>query len=141
MDIYFGGSIRGGRDDVELYAALIDLLDAHGTVLTEHIADEDVEGKEASADVSDAGIHDQDLAWLRQADAVVAEVSTPSLGVGYEIGRADEWEKPVLCLYRPNAKNDLSAMIRGCADANVIEYTTPADAEPEVGAFLERHQQ
>ena len=136
MDIYFGGSIRGGRDDAALYAQLIDLLEAHGTVLTEHVGAEDVEGQEAAADVSDAEIHDQDLAWLRQADVVVAEVSTPSLGVGYEIGRAVEWEKPVCCLYRPAATHDLSAMIRGCADATVIEYTTAADAEAGIEAFL-----
>lgn len=139
MDVYFAGSIRGGRDDVDRYASLIDLLEGYGTVLTEHVGAEDVEGQEATADVSDAEIHDQDLAWLREADVVVAEVSTPSLGVGYEIGRAVEWGTPVCCLYRPDAEHDLSAMIRGCADATVVEYTTPVDAEPGIEAFLERH--
>ena len=33
---------------------------------------------------------------------VVAEVTQPSLGVGYEIGRAVAMEKPILCLYRPS---------------------------------------
>ncbi len=33
---------------------------------------------------------------------VVAEVTQPSLGVGYEIGRAVAMGKPILCLYRPS---------------------------------------
>jgi hypothetical protein len=32
---------------------------------------------------------------------VVAEVTQPSLGVGYEIGRAVAMNKKILCLYRP----------------------------------------
>ena len=33
---------------------------------------------------------------------MVAEVTQPSLGVGYEIGRAVAMGKKVLCLYRPS---------------------------------------
>ena len=33
---------------------------------------------------------------------VVAEVTQPSLGVGYEIGRAVAMKKKILCLFRPN---------------------------------------
>ena len=32
---------------------------------------------------------------------IVAEVTQPSLGVGYEIGRAVAMDKKILCLYRP----------------------------------------
>ncbi len=35
--IYFAASIRGGRDDVELYRELIDYMQTFGKVLTEHI--------------------------------------------------------------------------------------------------------
>lgn len=34
---------------------------------------------------------------------VVAEVTQTSLGVGYEIGRAVEMNKRILCLFRPGA--------------------------------------
>lgn len=34
---------------------------------------------------------------------LVAEVTQPSLGVGYEIGRAIDLKKKVLCLYRPQS--------------------------------------
>ena len=35
--IYFCGSIRGGRDDAEIYARIIKYLQAYGQVLTEHV--------------------------------------------------------------------------------------------------------
>ncbi|ELY59196.1 nucleoside 2-deoxyribosyltransferase [Natronococcus amylolyticus DSM 10524] len=138
MEIFFSGSIRGGRDDVDLYAELIGLLEQHGTVLTEHVGIEDVETKEREAGLTDVDIHDQDVAWLQQADIVVAEVTTPSLGVGYELGRAVAWEMPVLALNRPESKHELSAMVRGNDAIEVAEYRTVAEVEPVLEAFFER---
>lgn len=140
MDIYFAGSIRGGRSDVDRYATLVETLAEHGTVLTEHVGVEDVQETEQQAGLSDAEIHDQDLAWLRDADAVVAEVTTPSLGVGYEIGRAVAWGTPVLGLYRPDADHALSAMVRGNDAVEVIEYRDPAELDADLAAFLDRHR-
>lgn len=34
---------------------------------------------------------------------VVAEVTLPSLGVGYELGRAVDMKKKILCLFRPSS--------------------------------------
>ncbi|MXV60921.1 nucleoside 2-deoxyribosyltransferase [Natronorubrum sp. JWXQ-INN-674] len=141
MDIFFSGSIRGGRSDVDVYATLIDILERHGTVLTEHIGTEGVEADEAAAGLTDTDIYEQDLAWLQQADVVVAEVTTPSLGVGYEIGRAVARETPVLCLYRPGAEHELSAMIRGNDAVEVTEYRTPSAVEPVLEAFVRRHRE
>ncbi|ELY94606.1 nucleoside 2-deoxyribosyltransferase [Natrialba hulunbeirensis JCM 10989] len=140
MDIYFAGSIRGGRDDAALYRELIELLESHGTVLTEHVGTDDVEATEAQAGLTDTDIYEQDLAWLRQADVVVAEVTTPSLGVGYELGRAVAFEKPVCCLYRPDSPHELSAMIRGNDSVQVLEYDAPDTIRAELEAFLERQR-
>ena len=49
--------------------------------------------------LSDQEIHDRDLQWIIESDMLVAEVTIPSLGVGYEIGRAIEMGKPILCLF------------------------------------------
>ena len=120
MKIYFAGAIRGGRDDVALYFELIELLCEYGQVLTEHVGNPELTGLGEIDD--DRKIHDRDLAWLREAEYLVAVVTTPSLGVGYEIGKATEWGKPTLCLYRPRAGRTLSAMISGCPGAAVREY-------------------
>jgi hypothetical protein len=138
MDIFFSGSIRGGRDDAALYREVIDMLEGHGDVLTEHVGAEDVEAKEAAVGLSDGDIYQQDVAWLRQADAVVAEVTTPSLGVGYELGRAVAWGKPVLCLYRPTGDHELSAMVRGNDDVTVEEYAEPGELKPVLATFFDR---
>ena len=134
--LFLSASIRGGRDDVDLYADLVDHLNTHGDVLTEHIAEKNVEANEQAQGLTDADIYAQDVEWLREADAVVAEVTTPSLGVGYELGRAVAWDKPVLALYRPDADHELSAMVRGNPDIDVIEYETLDDARPAIDVFL-----
>uniref|UniRef100_A0A8C9Q311 2'-deoxynucleoside 5'-phosphate N-hydrolase 1 n=1 Tax=Spermophilus dauricus TaxID=99837 RepID=A0A8C9Q311_SPEDA len=92
-------------------------------------------GEEAAG--GDRLIHERDLAWLQQADVVVAEVTQPSLGVGYELGRAVALNKQILCLFRPQSGRVLSAMIRGAADGSrfqVWDYE-----EGEVEAILDRY--
>ncbi len=70
------------------------------------------------------------------AKCCVAEVSTPSLGVGYEIGIAVERKKPVFCLYRRQEGKKLSAMIAGCLDIACAEYTTLDDAKKSIDDFF-----
>jgi nucleoside 2-deoxyribosyltransferase len=120
MNIYFAGAIRGGRDDVALYLELVELLRPYGTVLTEHVADEQLTSRGESMD--DRAIHNRDLMWLKEADCLVAEVTTPSLGVGFEIGKATEWGLRVLCLFRPYSGRALSALIAGSDRVTVREY-------------------
>uniref|UniRef100_A0A2K6V3K4 5-hydroxymethyl-dUMP N-hydrolase n=1 Tax=Saimiri boliviensis boliviensis TaxID=39432 RepID=A0A2K6V3K4_SAIBB len=92
-------------------------------------------GEEAVGD--DRLIHERDLAWLQQADAVVAEVTQPSLGVGYELGRAVALNKRILCLFRPQSGRVLSAMIRGAADGSRIQVWDYEEGEVE--ALLDRY--
>ena len=122
MKIYFAGSIRGGREDVQLYTQLIDHLKQYGEVLTEHVGDGQLDaiGEEEG---DDRYIHDRDMQWLLSSDIIVAEVTQPSLGVGYEIGRAIELGKQVFCLYRPQEEKQLSAMIAGSPSLEVYNYT------------------
>ncbi|KAM7385963.1 hypothetical protein PAMP_001997 [Pampus punctatissimus] len=55
------------------------------------------------AAAGDRAIHNRDMDWLGQSDVIVAEVTQPSLGVGYELGRAVDMKKRVLCLFRPSS--------------------------------------
>jgi len=130
VHIYFAGSIRGGRDDADIYLELVDELAKYGEVLTEHVA---TVGEE---DMSDGEIFARDLAWLSACDVVVAEVTTTSLGVGYEIGIAQGLGIPVICLYRPGEGRRLSAMLSGNPGIKVIEYATVADVATTLGELL-----
>jgi len=120
MKIYFAGSIRGGRDDWYLYREIIALLSAYGDVLTEHIGSSEL--AVTGEDLPDKEIYDRDLDWLKRCDYLVAEVTRPSLGVGFEIGKATEWGKRVLCLYRPSITPSLSAMLAGCEGVTLQAY-------------------
>ena len=132
--IYFAGAIRGGRGDAPLYAEIVSVLRQYGEVLTEHIGD--VALTSAGESNSDTEIHDRDLAWLREADVLVAEVTTPSLGVGYEIGKATEWGTPVLCLFRPGKGLVLSALIAASKNVTVRTYERTAELTVIFDQFL-----
>lgn len=120
MKIYFAGSIRGGRNDADLYMEIINFLQEKHTVLTEHIGDKNL--KIAGENKLSKDIYSRDIAWINDADMVVAEVTTPSLGVGYEIGYAESKGVPIVALFRPSLDKRLSAMIAGNEYIKVIEY-------------------
>ena len=135
MKIYFAASIRGsGGIDPGTCRKFVDRLRRHGRVLTEHICDAVV--KNDFDEGTDKEIYERDIRWLKSADAVVAEVSLPSLGVGYEIGKAEEWGKPILCLYCTNSPGKLSAMINGSENLTVKKYGDLSEALVLIDDFL-----
>jgi nucleoside 2-deoxyribosyltransferase len=77
-----------------------------------------------------------DTDWVSEADVLIAGVTTPSLGVGYEIAKAEEWGKPVLALYRPQKDRRLSAMVLGGPGTTVVEYETLGEATQHIEALL-----
>ena len=98
---------------MDLYGSLVEKLGRYGEVQTPFVADKSITNLGSEHEGGDREIHDRDVKLLRQCSVVVAEVTQPSLGVGYEIGRAVAMGKQVLCLYRPQEGKLLSAMIRG----------------------------
>jgi len=135
MKIYFAGSIRAGRNDAAVYEAMIGWLRAFGAVLTEHVGDPALSGR-GDDGPTDRSIHDRDMAWLASCDCVVAEVTTPSLGVGYELGWAAAWGKPVLCLHRSESARPLSAMIAGCPGIQTVSYSSMDEAKAVMEEFI-----
>jgi nucleoside 2-deoxyribosyltransferase len=138
MRIYFAGSIRGGREDADLYLQLIDYIKTFGEVLTEHVGDPKLTSA-GDDGPTDKFIHDRDLEWLKSSDAIVAEVTTVSMGVGYEIGRAVESGQPVLCLFRPDSGKNISAMISGCDNLKLVNYSNLEEAQKAISEFLSHY--
>ena len=104
MKVYFAGSIRGGRQDAELYRKVIAALKEKHQVLTEHVGDLSLSTVE---DKGDKVIYEQDTAWLRDCDVVVAECTQVSLGVGYELAYAEAHGKEVHMFYRSGKRSFL----------------------------------
>ena len=124
--VYFAGSIRGGRDDAQLYTDLISYIKTkNAIVLTEHIGDNNLLKNEKN--LTDKEIYLRDIAWMKESDLIIAECTRPSLGVGYELAFAEKLQKPANVLFR-NKECHLSAMISGDEYFKVFSYETKEEA-------------
>jgi len=120
MNIYFACSITGGREFEQIYQGLMTALLAEGHVIpTAHLAGSNVLNLEAAA--PDREVYERDILWIQNADALIAETSVPSHGVGYEISYALNAGKPVLCLWQRGRK--ISKMISGNTDPRLQTKT------------------
>ena len=136
MKVYFAGSIRGGRGDQQKYYDLIDFISTRAEVLTEHVGSESLQDLGENK-LTDIEIYQRDMEWLESADAVIAEVTTPSLGVGYELGGAEKRNKPILCLFdQRNQEQCLSAMLSGNSKFKSFSYQSIDQAKQKIAEFL-----
>jgi len=135
MNIYFACSITGGRDFESVYQTITKALaEDHHEVPTAHLAETGVMALEAIVDPLE--VYSRDVAWIKSSDVLIAEVSAPSHGVGYEIGFALGLGKRVLALYEEGSK--VSKMISGNPDPHlrVASYKSPEQAVTLVRQFL-----
>ncbi len=136
MDIYFCGSISGGRNYVDTYQDIVEYLKSLGhRVLTEHVAHPKV--LELENKFTDEYIYHRDIKMLEECQCVIAEVSTPSLGVGYEICYALSKKKPTLCLYLEGVF--LTRMLIGNTSEGLVikEYESSDDWAEIIDEFLD----
>ena len=133
--IYFGVSIRGGRDHVSIYDEIRLVLSQYGTVLTEHMSDKNLTSQ-GEITRTDEFIFTRDIAWIDESDVLVMECTGPSLGVGWETAYGQFKGKMVLCLYNERlAQRSLSAMIAGNPYIVLLRYQTLDD----VMQFFNQH--
>jgi len=135
MNIYFSCSITGGRNDEGVYKLLVDQLTDWGhEVPTAILASPKVLDYEASE--KPEAVYKRDVKWVEDCDALIAEVSTPSHGVGYEIALALFLNKPVLCCFQKNLK--VSKMITGndMPGLSLAPYDTQDELLQRVEEFL-----
>jgi len=89
----------------------------HGESMSKHLRSEDY-------------IYQRDMNWLLQCNAMIAEVSNPSHGVGYDLAIAKHVLKiPVLCVALKDTT--VSAMITG-------DLHNPSDIEPILDMYYYR---
>jgi nucleoside 2-deoxyribosyltransferase len=135
MRLYFSGAIAGGREHLPVYQHIVARLQAAGLeVPSAHVADPDVLAHEAW--LSPRAVYERDIRWVEESEAMIAEVSTPSLGVGYEVAHALHLGKPVLCLYRRDLF--ISKMITGNSAPGlaVAAYADLAELDAHLDAFV-----
>jgi nucleoside 2-deoxyribosyltransferase len=133
MRVYFAGSIRGEAPDRDWFQELIKYISKTDKVLTEHSFDFTYD-EEIKKD--DVWIWETDIEWLQSADALIGEITAPSLGVGYEIGKAEEWGKPILLLWKNDPKKKPSAMLNGSSFLKLVKYDEKEEALGAIDEFL-----
>ena len=134
--IYFAGSIRGGRSLAGLYKRIIEHIKLSDIVLTEHIGCKDINLLEKGRK-QDSVIYDQDTAWLRESDMVIAECTNPSLGVGYELAYAETHQIPCHIFYDKGV-TELSAMLTGNPYFQIHPYQNEEELFSKIDDILRR---
>jgi len=112
MIIYCAGPIRGNTTYHENYSEIVRIVESLG-----HTALSERSSKFSSTILlSDKQVYTRDIKWIDGSKMVIAEVSGPSLGVGFEISYALFSKKiPVLAVYHQEA-GQISSMISGCTN-------------------------
>ena len=123
--------MRGDRAAVAALREACARLQVHGhDVLTAHLLRDEVEALESSLDERD--VYERDIRWLTACDALVADASGSSFGVGFEVGyvlaRAPQSGQRVYLLYDVGRAPHISRMIVGNSDPHC---TTFAYASPD----------
>ena len=134
LKIYFACSIRGGGD-ASNYRSIVESINrSGGTCLSEIFVNDAIEL--GGSMLPEDEIYQRDIKWIKECDAMIAEVSNPSLGVGYEIAFAESLNKPILALWDDSRDSKLSAMVQGNPTINVVSYTSTDDLSNSISEFL-----
>ncbi len=135
MRVYLAAAMTNPGRDLATIRALLEHVEALGhEVPTRHVAFPD--GRERDSVLSDADLARRDLAWLAACDALVAEVSTPSHGVGVEVTAGLQRGMPALLLYRK--ETTVSRLLLGLPGSETVAYATVAEATAAIDRFLRR---
>lgn len=105
MKAYFTASIVARNDYLRDYQQTISELERLGySVQADHILHSNPEDIRSANRDTRLNFHKKVEEWIRTCDIMVANVSFPSISVGYEIAMALNQNKPVLALYRTSTK-------------------------------------
>jgi hypothetical protein len=140
MRVYLACTVRGSRAGVDAARAIASRLRAHGhEVLTAHLLEDDVDRAEGA--LSEQDVFARDRRWLDECDALVAEASGSTYGVGFEVGyvtgRADQTGQRVFLLFDESRRAVISRLVSGYRSPHgaSLGYRSRGDVE----AFVDAH--
>lgn len=125
MKVYFNATITSDPNLRGMYKNIRDILTKEGHQILEYGPDA-YNNPEELAQRSDDEIKDsynQLNKYLKSCDVLIAEISQPSSGLGYEISQAVTLKKPVLILKYDKAQFEPLSTIQG-SKSNFIKYKT-----------------
>ncbi len=122
MKIFFAASIRGGRANQPNFEIITEELKKYGTLDSDHVSNTNM-SQFGETSMSATEISEREKTSVKESDVMVAEVTSPSLGVGYLVSYATSLNKKVFALYNGENSLKLSAMIKGDSLVTVQTYT------------------
>ena len=138
---YFSAAIRGDTSFERNFRKIIEVISKFGEPLTERSdlynpLDKALGHKEEK--VREKQIYRRDMIrWLGIADAIIAEISGGSVGVGYEIRYAIRDRRiPVFCLYHESSKPSLIVKQDPSKYVILQTYSNADDIEKYLTGFL-----
>ena len=136
MIVYCAGAIKGDSSYQEGYQEIINIVKNHG-----HAALSELNPEFQSAFPLNVNqVFQRDIKWIEKSNIMIAEISGPSLGVGFEISYALYMrEIPVLALYNAEVEQ-VSAMITGC-DSELLyikTYHNSRELDDIIKSFLKQ---
>lgn len=127
--IYLAVPIIGGRD-LESAHRIAEIIKGLG----HKVVSDWVIAQDPGWGLTPEAVYRRDTQGVRGCDSLVAEVSTPSHGVGMEIMLAHTLGKRVVCVCQKDTK--LSRLIRGMPNIEIIEYGSFEEVEEELRVIL-----
>src|SRR2546427_12630192 len=140
MRIYLACTVRGDRTGALAARAIAERLQRHGhEVLTMHLLDDDVDAAESQ--LTEEEVYRRDIEWLSTCDALVAEASGSSYGVGFEVGyvlgRAGVSGQQVVLVYDAARHHAISRLITGNCDRSCTTFGYTSTQE--LTSFIDQH--
>lgn len=136
MQAYFTASITGKKQYLANYLKIIEFLTSKGyKVISDHII------KTTEGFIRPLGreerlrYHENLESWIKNSDFIIAEISYPSVSVGYEISLALSFGKPILILHTEGDPPSLLAFHK--ADNLICDKYTMDNLTEIIDDFLD----
>lgn len=119
MKVYLAVPLQKNRNNTLAKGIYKILLNINCQILSEWVL-----WDEPNPNMEPAGIYRRNYEAIKSCDILLAEVSSPSIGVGMEIMLANMLRKKIICIY---SKTEISNMVKGIPMAFVVRYNNLND--------------
>lgn len=119
MKVFFAASSDVSQVIKKQYRKMVDIISSQGCDVSDVIFDNQTTKKIIGNNITHENIHDLVINKINQSDILVADISYPSGGVGYQIYHAFYQKKPIIIMYSENNNTNPSVIIRGISSKRV----------------------
>jgi hypothetical protein len=110
---------------------LVKELKRYGQVFGSHVADPEISNY-GETDFTSEEILIREQSKVEECEYFIAEISTPSLGVGYLLHLARTLNKKIFCLYKEENEFKISSIIKGDKNIQIYSYLNFPDLEVKI---------